>query len=107
MFSVYKLAAHFRILDAVSLLKKLEPFEIAGWLAFFELEPMAADRADFRGALHTAAVCESIQPGVEMNVKLLIPDWEKLSECDEPAEEKRTDPDELLNLIRSRFPVRP
>lgn len=60
--------------------------QIIRWMAFLELEPTAADRADVREAFHTAKVLNQFikEPANQYSASDLLIDWEKKTA--EPAE---------------------
>lgn len=110
----YQLAGHLKIIDPVNaILGKLDNRQLATWMAFLDMEPLAADRADVRSGFHTALIanrldnlasCILMQPldGEPLQPSELIIDWQKASE---PA--KTVDPvieaDALVLAINARF----
>lgn len=88
---------------------RLDRFKLIGWMAFAELEPFAADRADLRDAMHTALLCDLLLPGSAPPVSDLIPDWQALSEPGSAPAAAAADPiaeaDAILLQIQTRFPL--
>lgn len=102
----YRLALHLGKLDPVAdVLMKLSTRQLAYWMAYLQLEPLAVDRDDQRGAFHTAFLADRLTlPTESTDPADLVIDWQELSE---PEDVKPSEPiaeaDALILAINSRF----
>jgi hypothetical protein len=89
----YRLGWRFGKLNPVrDILFEIDRRGLAYWMAFLQLEPAEADRADRREAVHTAFLGDRIALATEpTDPNELILDWRKLSE---PPPEKSISRDE-------------
>lgn len=111
---VYRLAGHLKIVDPVNaILGKLTNRQLAYWMAFLDMEPLAPDRADVRSAFHTAVQANRLDMlisatlGVAMEGEPLQPsdliiDWDAAAEPAKPVD-PIGEADALVLAINSRF----
>ena len=89
----YRLGWHFQKLNPVrDILFEVDRRGLAYWMAFLQLEPPEAARADIRAAVHAAFLGDRFALATEStDPNDLILDWHKLSE---PPPEKLITEDE-------------
>jgi hypothetical protein len=104
----YRLGTQFGKLDPVGeILMKLSTRQLVYWMAYFGLEPLAADRDDKRAALHTAFLADRLSLADEAtDPNDLVVDWVAQSEpvADPPPPvDPIAEADALILAIQSRF----
>lgn len=106
----YRLGWHFKKLHPVrEILFGTDRRNLAYWMAYLQLEPTDAARADIREAVHAAFLGDRIALATEpTDPNELIMDWQKLSEPppEKPisrAEARRAEADALIVAINAVF----
>lgn len=108
---VYRLGWHFQKLNPVrDIAFAMDRRNLAYWMAYLQLEPPEADRADKRAAVHAAFIGDRVSLATTAtDPNDLILDWKKISEPPPPentisrADARKAEADALLVAINAVF----